>query len=69
MAAHGMSGCAAGNGGGTAMTTKTEIEIVKRYLKELEPDELVALLIDIHGADSSEYLAILAAVAGGHPHD
>jgi len=51
------------------MTTKTEIEIVKRYLKELEPDELVALLIDIHGADSSDYLVILAAVAGGHPHD
>lgn len=45
------------------MITETEIEIVRRYLKGLEPDELVALLIDIHGANAFEYLVILAAVA------
>jgi hypothetical protein len=54
------------------MTTETEIEIVRRYLKELGPDELVALLIDIHGANAFEYLVILAAVAcvdAGDPDD
>ena len=35
------------------MTTETETEIVKQYLKGLAPDELVALLIDIHGANGS----------------
>jgi hypothetical protein len=55
------------------VTTETETEIVKQYLKGLAPDELVALLIDIHGANGSEYLVILAAEAcvnaGGHPDD
>jgi hypothetical protein len=54
------------------MTTETETEIVKQYLKGLAPDELVALLIDIHGANAFEYLVILAAVAcadAGDPDD
>jgi hypothetical protein len=38
-------------------------EIVKQYLARLEPDELVALLMEVHGSNSSEYLMILSAEA------
>jgi hypothetical protein len=40
-------------------------EIVKQYLKELEPDQLVDLLMEVHGPIcGEEYLIILSAVAG-----
>lgn len=44
------------------MTPENELEIVKRYLKGLEPDQLVALLMKVHGSvDGPVYLMILAA--------
>ena len=41
----------------------TPRDIVKRYLEGLDPEQLVVLLIEVHGADAGAYLAILAAEA------